>query len=163
MGCLLSFCSQIVREGRTYSWRLYDLFLDDETKKDLRWYEDPMVSEASTDGFGLQKWVAKYSNCKFNIVTDNMQVLAMVNTGLSKNKLSVKSQKNRPLNQRSPVPSSIERFMDLGPSAFPAGFFSNCQRLSSLTIHVFEQKLPDFLGSFSVITNRSILQPGKKL
>ena len=161
-------CAQIVRGGRTYSRRLYDLcarvkpgraiFLDDETKKDLQWWRqfcdifncralmrktvhnDPMVSDASTRGFGawsgdeyfygvwegyavpssvnkdfqvahpvmdnikvhkkninvyelwpvivgLQRWVHKYTNCKVDVVTDNMQVLAMINTGRSKNRL----------------------------------------------------------------------------
>ena len=33
---------------------------------------------------GLKRWAAKYMNSKVNIVTDNMQVLAMINTGRSK-------------------------------------------------------------------------------
>ena len=36
---------------------------------------------------GLKRWGFKYKNKKINIVIDNMQVLAMVNTGRSKNKL----------------------------------------------------------------------------
>ena len=36
---------------------------------------------------GLKRWAAKYMNSKVNIVTDNMQVLAMINTGWSKNRL----------------------------------------------------------------------------
>ena len=36
---------------------------------------------------GLKRWAHLYVNSKVHIVTDNMQVLAMVNTGRSKNKL----------------------------------------------------------------------------
>ena len=36
---------------------------------------------------GLKRWAHLYVNSEVNIVTDNMQVLAMVNTGRSKNKL----------------------------------------------------------------------------
>ena len=167
IGGLMSFCSQIVRGGRTFSRKLYDLcakakpgkaiFLSQSTKDDLLWWlqfcqvfncrtffrrelvDLPMVSDASKKGFGawmgsdyfygcwegyhvkgigklheeqapemdgirvhrnninvyelwpvlvgLKRWGFKYKNKKINIVTDNMQVLAMVNTGRSKNKL----------------------------------------------------------------------------
>ena len=36
---------------------------------------------------GLKRWAKKYSNTKVHCITDNMQVLAMINTGRSKNKL----------------------------------------------------------------------------
>ena len=167
VGGLMSFCSQIVRGGRTFSRRLFDLCaktpsrgrirLDIETIKDLEWWKQfcsifncrsliqkdmssiPIVSDSSKRGFGawaggdyffgfwkdsdvfgdycghkmspplmdridvhdgninvyelwpvlvgLKRWNAMYSNSKINIVTDNMQVLAMINTGRSKNHL----------------------------------------------------------------------------
>ena len=36
---------------------------------------------------GLRRWARHYSNSRVSVITDNMQVLAMVNTGRSKNKL----------------------------------------------------------------------------
>ena len=167
VGGLMSFCAQIVRGGRTFSRRLFDLcararpgrgiFLCEETRKDLGWWvqfcavfncktliksklcEIPMVSDASKRGFGawmgtdyfygfwgkydvknlnaahkesqpimdkievhegninvyelwpvlvgLRRWGPKFNNKKLHIVTDNMQVLAMVNTGRSANHL----------------------------------------------------------------------------
>lgn len=167
IGGLMSFCSQIVKGGRTYSRRLFDLcakarpgraiFLSDATREDIRWWLQfcevfnckalirknmhhlPMVSDASKRGFGawcgsdyfygcwegysaglkhnvhsepapemdnikvhegninvyelwpvlvgLKRWAHLYVNSKVHIITDNMQVLAMVNTGRSKNKL----------------------------------------------------------------------------
>ena len=36
---------------------------------------------------GLKRWCRFFPNSKLNVVTDNMQVLAMVNTGRSKNRL----------------------------------------------------------------------------
>ena len=167
IGGLMSFCSQVVRGGRTFSRRIFDLCskawnrgiirLDDETKKDLDWWLDfckvfnckslikndcadfPMVSDASLKGFGawagkdyfygswsgvdnfspgsehwegppqydnfhihkrninvyelwpvlvgLRRWAYLYKNTRVNAITDNMQVLAMLNTGRSKNKL----------------------------------------------------------------------------
>ena len=36
---------------------------------------------------GLRRWASRYKNTRLNAVTDNMQVLAMLNTGRSKNKL----------------------------------------------------------------------------
>ena len=163
----MSFCSQIVRGGRTFSRRLFDLCanarpgrairLSEETRQDLLWWiqfcavfnckalirnsihNKPMVSDASKRGFGawmgsdyfygcwegytvkgvstdheelspsmdnikvhegninvyelwpvvigLRRWAKDYSNSKVHIITDNMQVLAMINTGRSKNKL----------------------------------------------------------------------------
>ena len=167
VGGLMSFCSQVVRGGRTFSRRIFDLCskawnrgfvrLDEETKKDLKWWLDfcqvfncksliqndnadlPMTSDASLKGYGawsgkdffygswsgvdgfskgcghwesppqydnffvhkgninvyelwpvlvgLRRWAYKYKNTRINVVTDNMQVLAMLNTGRSKNKL----------------------------------------------------------------------------
>ena len=167
VGGLMSFCSQVVRGGRTFSRRLFDLcaiakergsiFLTEETRKDLRWWKKfcshfncksliqrdlthvPMVSDASTKGFGawagkdyfygvwnkdffqkeecshrvlpplldrldvhegninvyelypvmlgLKRWGHSYRNTKVHVVTDNMQVLAMINTGRSRNKM----------------------------------------------------------------------------
>ena len=164
----MSFCSQVVRGGRTFSRRLYDLcararpgraiFLSEETREDLLWWRQfcgvfnskalinrdlldvPMVSDASKRGFGawmggdffygtwegfrvagkissrheeaspemdnirvhrgninvyelwpvlvgLRRWGASYSNRKLHVITDNMQVLHMINSGRSKNKL----------------------------------------------------------------------------
>ena len=36
---------------------------------------------------GLKRWAKSYSNTRVHCITDNMQVLAMINTGRSKNKL----------------------------------------------------------------------------
>ena len=168
VGGLMSFCSQVVKGGRTFSRRVFDLCararnrgvikLNVETRKDLQWWrnlcaefncksliqndncDDPMVSDASTKGFGawcgadyfygswthgeqfyekgcghqveppvldnlfvhegninvyelypvlmgLKRWAKKYANTRVHCITDNMQVLAMINTGRSKNKL----------------------------------------------------------------------------
>ena len=167
IGGLMSFCSQVVRGGRTFSRRLFDLcarakdkghiFLCEETLKDLQWWrnfcavfncksliqrgfsEFPIVSDSSLKGFGawagtdflygiwekdffpksicshrimpplydklyvhkdninvyelwpvvqgIKRWGFSYSNGKIHIITDNMQVLAMINTGRSKNHL----------------------------------------------------------------------------
>ena len=36
---------------------------------------------------GLKRWVSRYKNTRLQAITDNMQVMAMLNTGRSKNKL----------------------------------------------------------------------------
>ena len=36
---------------------------------------------------GLKRWSHRYKNTRIHAITDNMQVLAMLNTGRSKNKL----------------------------------------------------------------------------
>ena len=167
IGGLMSFCSQVVRGGRTFSRRVFDLCakakckgvikLNVEIQKDLKWWKDfcavfncksiimndnadlPMTSDSSLKGYGawagndyfygswsgtdkfdpgcshwidppkydnlfihegninvyelwpvlvgLKRWAHLYKNTRVNAVTDNMQVLAMLNTGRSKNKL----------------------------------------------------------------------------
>ena len=168
VGGLMSFCSQVVKGGRTFSRRLFDLCakarnkgvirVSGETQKDFKWWWDfcavfncrslilndnydlPMVSDASIKGFGawcgkdyfygswvndeaffekgcghqveppvydnlhvhdrninvyelypvlvgIKRWAKTYANTRVNCITDNMQVLAMLNSGRSKNKL----------------------------------------------------------------------------
>ena len=81
----MAFCSQVVRGGRTFSRRVFDLCakayikgvvrLNDEMRKDLKWWKDfcsvfnckniilndnadlPMYSDSSLQGFGA--WAGK--------------------------------------------------------------------------------------------------------
>ena len=166
LGGLVSYCSYVVRGGRTFSRRIFDLSasytrrsksipLDDAIKEDIKWWiafcgvfngkaciiRDchplSMFSDASFKGFGawlgkdwffgcwsedasihlppgcghiepppdlnltkninvfelwplvvgLRRWGHHFRNSKLHFITDNMQVLAMVNTGRSANKL----------------------------------------------------------------------------
>ena len=166
LGGLVSYCSYVVRGGRTFSRRIFDLSasytrrsnhipLDDAIKEDLRWWlafcgvfngkaciirdrhPIPLYSDASFEGFGawlgkdwfygcwssgqplplppgcghyeappdielsrninvfelwplvvgLRRWGRLFTNAKLHFITDNMQVLAMINTGRSSNKL----------------------------------------------------------------------------
>ena len=166
LGGLVSYCSFVVRGGRTFSRRIFDLAvsytrrlksvpLDEAIKEDLKWWLSfcdvfngraciirdrhpiPMYSDASFEGFGawlgkdwffgswdpsaphslapgcghyelppslklskninffelwplvvgLRRWGTHFRNAKLHFITDNMQVLAMVNTGRSANKL----------------------------------------------------------------------------
>ena len=168
VGGLVSHCSYVVRGGRTFSRRIFDLAasysrnsrcipLDDNIKADLKWWlafcasfngraciiKDlhpiPLYSDASFLGFGawmgldwfyghwapdhcsttippgcghlldppkfeetpkninvyelwpvilgVHRWAPHFRNSRMHIVTDNMQVLAMINTGRSSNKL----------------------------------------------------------------------------
>ena len=168
-GGLVSHCSYVIRGGRTFSRRIFDLAasysrqasqipLDEEILKDFKWwlafcnvfngraciikdtYSIPMYSDSSFAGFGawmgldwlygywddssfvpvipsasscahrasppvledvpkninvyelwpvvvgLKRWAPHFRNSRVHIVTDNMQVLAMLNTGRSCNK-----------------------------------------------------------------------------
>ena len=166
LGGLVSYCSYVVRGGRTFSRRIFDLSasysrkskcvpLCEAIKEDLGWWlafcdvfngraciirdchPIPMYSDASFEGFGgwlgkdwfyglwspdshkplpagcghveppptvrltrninvyelwplvvgLRRWGQHFSNSKLHFVTDNMQVMAMINTGRSCNKL----------------------------------------------------------------------------
>ena len=168
IGGLVSHCSYVVRGGRTFSRRIFDLSasysrhakaipLDDAIKADLTWWlrfcecfngkacilrdlhPIPMYSDSSFRGFGawmgrdwlagcwdqedlpkdfsfgcshlcdppvfdsapkninvlelwpviigIRRWGALFRNCYVHVVTDNMQVLAMLCTGRSANKL----------------------------------------------------------------------------
>ena len=167
LGGMVSHCSYVVRSGRTFSRRIFDLSasytrrfkkipLDSSIRADLDWWlafcyvfngraciiKDlhpiPIVSDSSFMGFGawagldwitgfwnpsdcqqgftsgcghvtdppafdkcgrninvcelwpvvagLHRWAPRYRNSRIHIITDNMQVLAMVNTGRSANK-----------------------------------------------------------------------------
>ena len=164
LGGLLSYCSYVVRGGRTFSRRVFDLSasytrrcrtvpLNEAIKDDLRWWlafcgifngkaciiRDcnplPLYSDSSFEGFGawlgkdwfygtwaespdishpgcghseqppsinlakninvfelwplvvgLRKWGFHFTNSKLHFITDNMQVLAMINTGRSSNR-----------------------------------------------------------------------------
>ena len=166
LGGLVSYCSYVVRGGRTFSRRIFYLSasytrkcksvpLNDAIKEDLRWWlafcgvfngkaciirdchPIPLYSNASFEGFGawlgkdwlygswtndsvflippgcgdyepppavtlskninvfelwplvagLRRWGHHFVNSKLHFITDNMQVLAMVNTGRSANSL----------------------------------------------------------------------------
>ena len=165
LGGLVSYCSYVVRRGRTFSRRIFDLSasytrqcksipLDDAIKDDLHWWLSfcaifngraciirdrhpiPLYSDASFEGFGawlgkdwffglwtpvmpppislgcghlepppdiklsrnitvyelwplvvgLRRWGKHFANSKLHFITDNMQVLVMINTGHSANK-----------------------------------------------------------------------------
>ena len=166
LGGLVSYCSYVVRGGRTFSRRIFDLAasysrssrnvpLNEAIKDDLRWWLSfcgvfngkaciirevhplPIYSDASFKGFGawvgkdflfgywdeqdasqdfpegcshlspppevslarpninvyelwplvvgLKRWAHFYENSRLHFITDNMQVLAMINTGRSSN------------------------------------------------------------------------------
>ena len=166
LGGLVSYCSYVVRGGRTFSRRIFDLAasysrtsrnipLNDAIKDDMNWWLSfcgvfngkaciirhdhplPIYSDASFKGFGawvgkdfifgcwdscdlppdlpgrcshlvyppesipgkpninvyelwplvagLKRWGSYFRNSRLHFVTDNMQVLAMVNTGRSIN------------------------------------------------------------------------------
>ena len=168
-GGLVSHCSYVVRGGRTFSRRIFDLAasysrhskcipLDDDIKQDFKWWlafcevfngraciirdnhPIPLYSDSSFAGFGawmgldwlygywdllpsspripaaiscdhlcqppmfdkppkninvyelwpvvvgLKRWASHFTNSRMHVVTDNMQVLAMLNTGRSCNK-----------------------------------------------------------------------------
>ena len=166
LGGLVSYCSYVVRGGRTFSRRIFDLAasnsrkshnipLSDAIKDDLQWWSSfceifngraciikdthrvPMYSDASFMGFGawlgrdwlfgvwndadtprdfdqgcshltsaptagiarninvcelwpivvgLKRWGSHFRNFRLHLITDNMQVLAMINTGRSCNR-----------------------------------------------------------------------------
>ena len=167
VGGLVSHCSYVVRGGRTFSRRIFDLAasysrhcrsipLDDAILADFHWwlsfcntfngkaciirdmYPIPLYSDASFTGFGawmglnwifglwegqsmidhldsrcdhlqpppafdtaqkninvyelwpvvvgIKRWAPFFRNTRLHVVTDNMQVLAMLNTGRSSNK-----------------------------------------------------------------------------
>ena len=166
LGGLVSYCSYVVRGGRTFSRRIFDLSasysrhssripLSDAIKDDLHWWSSfcdtfngraciirnthpvPMYSDASFMGFGawlgkdwifgvwdepstppidpgcghlsappeagvprninvcelwplvvgLKRWGPHFANFRVHLITDNMQVLAMINTGRSCNRI----------------------------------------------------------------------------
>ena len=168
IGGLVSYCSYVVRGGRTFSRRIFDLAasytrkcsripLDDAIKADFDWWlafcgvfngkaciirelhPIPMYSDSSFRGFGawlgkdwflgswepqppciqstsmcehelappsfnvptkninvyelwpvlagVKRWAPHFTNRRLHVITDNMQVLAMINTGRSINKL----------------------------------------------------------------------------
>ena len=165
LGGFVSYCSYVVRGGRTFSRRIFDLSasysrrsskipLSDAIKDDLQWWASfcdvfngraciirethpvPMLSDASFMGFGawlgkdwifgvwdkttpspidpgcghqaeppsagiprninvcelwpivvgLKRWGSHFANFNMHLITDNMQVLAMINTGRSCNR-----------------------------------------------------------------------------
>ena len=167
VGGLVSHCSYVVRGGRTFSRRIFDLAasysrqsrsipLREAIKADFQWWLSfcevfngkaciikdlhpiPLYSDASFMGYGawmgldwlvgvwdsvhtphlvhsscdhlqpppvfdqppkninvyelwpvvvgIKRWAQHFRNCRLHVVTDNMQVLAMLNTGRSSNK-----------------------------------------------------------------------------
>ena len=142
-GGLVSHCSYVVRCGRTFSRRIFDLAasytrhsrsipLDENIIMDFKWWlafcgtfngracvirdlhqpPEPCIipSSAACEHLclppqfdspprninvyelwpvvvGLKRWASHFSNCRMHVITDNMQVLAMLNTGRSCNKL----------------------------------------------------------------------------